>query len=97
MVGLLSEVALFPKSFRMVEFINRSMKEPSKRFNCNQFHTLIFIVNDCLVEIVQKIEQIRDQFKKKYAAKFQFIINNYGFMYSRLDSCQALFSLVSKD
>ncbi|TNV87321.1 hypothetical protein FGO68_gene13490 [Halteria grandinella] len=89
LVGLAGEVAQFPKTFRMVEFINRSVKESSKRFN----------FNDRLVEIVQVIEAKREAFKKKYALKFQFIIKNYGYMYSRLESqkTQALLGLITKD
>lgn len=36
--------------------------------------------------MVQSVEAIRESFKKKYALKFQLIINNYGFMHERLQS-----------
>jgi hypothetical protein len=36
------------------------------------------------VASIQQVESKRELYKKKYALKFQFIINNYGFIYSKL-------------
>lgn len=49
--------------------------------------------------MVQSVEAIRESFKKKYALKFQLIINNYGFMHERLqsESLQTLFALATED
>ena len=45
------------------------------------------------------IEGRREQYKKKFALKFQFVINNYGFMHSRLEpaSLQQLFGLLADE
>ena len=43
------------------------------------------------------MESQRELYKKKYSLKFQFVLNNYGYIYSKLSKCQALFGLASKD
>jgi len=37
------------------------------------------------MECVTEVEQRKEELKKQYAQKFQFIINNYGLMNYRID------------
>ena len=46
---------------------------------------------------IQLVESQREQYKKKYSLKFQFVLNNYGFIYSKLSKCQSLFGLAGKE
>lgn len=40
---MMTEVANFPKSFRMIGFVNKQIKDSAKRFNCNINHILNLI------------------------------------------------------
>ena len=46
---------------------------------------------------IQLVESQRELYKKKYSLKFQFVLNNYGYIYSKLNKCQALFGLAGKE
>lgn len=64
------EIPKFAKTFKMVSFINDSIKQSSKRFNCKLASLVIFVVYDRMEEILKVVEARREQFKKKYALKF---------------------------
>lgn len=35
----MTEVSSFPKTYRMIEFVNKQIKEESKKFNCKPIVT----------------------------------------------------------
>lgn len=60
LVSMMTEVANFPKSFRMIGFVNKQIKDSAKRFNCNINLNLTILVYNELVEYVSIIEGRRE-------------------------------------
>jgi phage terminase large subunit GpA-like protein len=73
----------------MIEFVNKSVKDETKRINCKEIilYYCIYLVYNELVACIQLVEAQREVYKKKYSLKFQFVLNNYGYIYSKLGKC----------
>ena len=39
----MSDISLFPKSFKMIEFVNKSVKDETKRINCKKVISIIVL------------------------------------------------------